>query len=78
MKEKNDNKNSCKERAFAISFLKKKNNPSHMYDQDDSHQSFSNDSCSCQRSQCCKKYCSCYLKGEKCTSSCSCLNCRNK
>lgn len=71
------NKAEYKEREYALEFLKKRNGNVPGSTSDNS----SNTTavvCTCQRSQCCKKYCSCYLKGVKCTSACSCVNCKNK
>lgn len=70
------NKAKYKEREYALEFLKKRNGGA-----PGSNDNSSNTTavvCTCQRSQCCKKYCSCYLKGVKCTSACSCINCKNK
>ena len=34
--------------------------------------------CTCQRSQCNKKYCSCYQSGRYCTDKCKCVDCNNR
>lgn len=34
--------------------------------------------CTCQRSQCNKKYCSCYQSGRYCTDKCKCVDCSNR
>lgn len=34
--------------------------------------------CTCQKSMCNKKYCSCYQSGRYCTSRCKCVECNNK
>ena len=36
-----------------------------------------NSSCTCKHSQCIRKYCVCYKKGNRCNLSCSCINCKN-
>ena len=33
--------------------------------------------CTCTKSNCCKKYCECFKINKKCTSKCRCLNCLN-
>ena len=33
--------------------------------------------CTCTKSNCCKKYCGCFKINKKCTSKCRCLNCLN-
>lgn len=33
--------------------------------------------CSCQKSQCIKKYCECFAQGLKCTNRCGCIKCCN-
>ena len=33
--------------------------------------------CNCSKSNCEKKYCSCYYQGIKCTDSCNCIDCKN-
>ncbi|CAD8209070.1 unnamed protein product [Paramecium octaurelia] len=34
--------------------------------------------CKCQKSQCQKNYCECYIRNQKCSSSCRCKDCANK
>jgi len=34
--------------------------------------------CNCEKSGCLKKYCECFKEGFKCSSNCSCSNCKNK
>lgn len=34
--------------------------------------------CTCQNSQCSKKYCPCYQSGRHCTNNCKCIYCRNR
>ena len=34
--------------------------------------------CTCARSGCLKKYCECYKNGKSCSSTCRCINCKNK
>lgn len=33
--------------------------------------------CNCEKSQCLKKYCQCFLKGIICNKFCKCINCKN-
>lgn len=33
--------------------------------------------CTCKKSNCLKKYCECYGKGEYCSPSCKCVECFN-
>lgn len=35
-------------------------------------------SCNCQKSQCQKNYCECYLSHRRCSASCGCQNCENQ
>jgi hypothetical protein len=40
--------------------------------------SYSFVNCSCKKSHCLKKYCSCFINNKSCTESCSCEDCHNK
>ena len=33
--------------------------------------------CTCKKSKCIKKYCMCYLNGQKCSEKCRCIECKN-
>lgn len=73
------NKIGCKEREKAIEFLNKKsNNLFQKIENTELSIGRSGVTCSCQRSQCNKKYCSCYLNRTKCSEHCTCTNCTNK
>ena len=66
------NRRDCPQREQAIDFFKKKNTPAFSDSQNDPL------CCSCQKSQCQKKYCSCFVNGRKCSKSCKCISCLNK
>ena len=66
------NRRDCPQREQAIDFFKKKNMPAFSDTQNDPL------CCSCQKSQCQKKYCSCFVNGKKCSKSCKCISCLNK
>ena len=73
------NRKGYKERDAAIDFFNKKStNSIHKHVDQEGADSNVEICCTCQKSQCVKKYCSCYLHGMKCSNYCTCVNCANK
>lgn len=75
------NRKTFQERDNALEFLKKKNSQAFARLSQKLEGNETNSErigCSCQRTHCLKRYCSCYLKGVKCSSLCTCIGCENK
>lgn len=73
------NRVGYREREAALNFLNKRNTSIiHKHVDKEGVKDTVEICCTCQRSQCVKNYCSCYVHGKKCSSYCACVNCANR